>query len=84
MGPEALDKLALYHGDDLFLRGLITRLGYKCETVSYDRAERFAGESKYTLKKMLKLALKGAESGRMQPMSVPREPYGHTREALPF
>ena len=84
MGPEALDKLALYHGDDLFLRGLITRLGYKCETVSYDRAERFAGESKYTLKKMLKLALKGAESGRMQPMSVPREPYGHTREALEF
>lgn len=84
MGPEALDKLALYHGDDLFLRGLITRLGYKCETVSYDRAERFAGESKYTLKKMLKLALKGAKSGRMQPMSVPREPYGHTREALPF
>ena len=52
--------------------------------MSYDRAERFAGESKYTLKKMLKLALKGAESGRMQPMSVPREPYGHTREALPF
>lgn len=63
---------------------LITRLGLPCETVSYDRAERFAGESKYTLKKMLKLALKGAESGRMKPMSVPREPYGHTREALEF
>ncbi|MFR5969413.1 MAG: glycosyltransferase, partial [Oscillospiraceae bacterium] len=78
MDPEALDRLALYHGDDLFLRGLITRLGLPCETVSYDRAERFAGESKYTLKKMLKLALKGAESGRMKPMSVPREPYGHT------
>ena len=84
MDPEALDRLALYHGDDLFLRGLITRLGLPCETVSYDRAERFAGESKYTLKKMLKLALKGAESGRMKPMSVPREPYGHTREALEF
>ena len=38
MGPEALDALALYHGDDLFLRGLITRLGFPCETVSYDRA----------------------------------------------
>lgn len=84
MGPEALDRLALYHGDDLFLRGLITRLGYPCETVSYDRAERFAGESKYTLKKMLKLALKGMESGKTKPLSVPREPYGHTREALEF
>ena len=82
MGPEALDRLALYHGDDLFLRGLITRLGFECETVSYDRAERFAGESKYTLKKMLKLAAKGFTSGRMRPLSVAREPYGHTKELL--
>lgn len=84
MGPEALDALALYHGDDLFLRGLITRLGFECRTVSYDRAVRFAGESKYTLKKMLKLAARGMASGRMKPMSVPREPYTHTREALGF
>ena len=84
MGPEALDALALYHGDDLFLRGLITRLGFPCETVSYDRAERFAGESKYTIKKMLKLAARGFTSGRMKPMSVPREPYTHTKEALEF
>ncbi len=84
MGPEALDALALYHGDDLFLRGLITRLGFECETVSYDRSARFAGESKYTLKKMLKLAAKGAASGRMKPAAEPREPYGHTREALGF
>ena len=82
MGPEALDALALYHGDDLFLRGLITRLGFECETVSYDRAERFAGESKYTLKKMLKLAMKGFTSGRMKPMGVAREPYTHTKELL--
>ncbi len=82
MGPEALDALALYHGDDLFLRGLITRLGYKCETVSYDRAERFAGESKYTLKKMLKLAAKGFTSGRMRPLSVARKPYTHTKELI--
>ena len=82
MDPDALDALALYHGDDLFLRGLITRLGFKCETVSYDRAERFAGESKYTLKKMLKLAAKGFTSGRMRPMSVAREPYTHTKELI--
>lgn len=84
LSPAALDKLALYHGDDLFLRGLITRLDFKCETVYYDRRERFAGESKYTLRKMLKLAAKGAVSGRMKPESAPRLPYGHTREALPF
>ena len=82
MDPEALDALALYHGDDLFLRGLVTRLGFKCETVSYDRAERFAGESKYTLKKMLKLAAKGFASGRMLPMGVAREPYTHTKELI--
>ena len=70
MGPEALDKLALYHGDDLFLRGLITRLGYKCETVSYDRAERFAGESKYTLKKMLKLAFDGIIGFSDRPLTL--------------
>ena len=82
MDPEALDRLSLYHGDDLFLRGLITRLGCRCETVSYDRAERFAGESKYTLKKMLKLAAKGFASGKQRPMSVAREPYTHTKELI--
>lgn len=84
MDAQALDGLARFHGDDLFLRGLITRLGYEPEVVYYDRAERFAGESKYTLKKMLKLAARGMTSGRMKPAGVPRAPYGHTREALPF
>jgi len=84
LDAEALDALALYHGDDLFLRGLITRLGYTPEIVYYDRAERFAGESKYTLKKMLKLAAKGVTSGRMKPAETPRAPYGHTREVLPL
>lgn len=84
LDAEALDRLALYHGDDLFLRGLVTKLGFKPEIVYYDRAERFAGESKYTLKKMLKLAAKGATSGKMKPAATPRESYTHTREALPF
>lgn len=84
LGPEALDKLALYHGDDLFLRGLITRLGYPCEIVKYDRSERFAGESKYTIRKMFKLAAKGVASGRMKPMSIARNSYCHTREVLDF
>ncbi len=84
MDAEALDKLALFHGDDLFLRGLIVRLGYEPAVVYYDRSERFAGESKYTLKKMLKLAAKGVTSGRSKPEAVPRQPYTHTRELLPL
>lgn len=80
MDTDALDALALYHGDDLFLRGLTTRLGFPWEVVYYDRRERFAGESKYTLKKMLKLAAKGMASGRMKPSDRPRESYTHTKE----
>ncbi len=68
----ALDRLVLYHGDDLFLRGLTTRLGFPWETVVYDRSERVAGESKYTLHKMLKLAKDGLSCGKHKPQSIPR------------
>ena len=72
MDRPALEALSLYHGDDLFLRGLVNRLGAKVGTVTYDRRAREAGESKYTLKKMLKLALKGVECGRRKPEKTPR------------
>ena len=72
MDVPALQALSHYHGDDLFLRGLITRLGSKIGTVSYDRRAREAGESKYTLKKMVKLAVKGMECGRCRPSALPR------------
>ena len=58
--------------EDLFLRGLVTRLGLPLETVKYDRRARTAGESKYTLKKMLHLARRGFESGRMRPAAAPQ------------
>lgn len=72
MDSAALEALAHYHGDDLFLRGLVNRLGAKVGTVSYDRRAREAGESKYTIKKMVKLAVKGMECGRSRPQSEPR------------
>ena len=72
MDKKALEALSYYHEDDLFLRGLVNRLGAKVGVVTYDRRAREAGESKYTLKKMLKLALKGMECGRCRPKSVPR------------
>ena len=72
MSREAMRRLCLYHDENLFLRGMITRLGLPAETVSYDRTERVAGESKYTLKKMLKLAKDGFTCGKMKPKAEPR------------
>ncbi len=78
----ALDKLALYHDDDPFLRGLITRLGLDTATVEYTRTPRVAGESKYTLKKMVKLAIRGLTCGRCKPQDTPRPPDPHIAERL--
>lgn len=72
MSSEAIRRLCRFGTEDLFLRGLITRLELPTETVTYDRRARLAGESKYTLKKMLHLARRGFESGRMQPAESPQ------------
>lgn len=77
MDRIALEKMSYYHGDDLFLRGLATRLGLPIATVIYDRTARVAGESKYTLRKMMKLAMKGFTCDRVKPMDVPRPPEEH-------
>lgn len=67
MSAEAVRRLACYGTDDLFLRGLVTRLGMPIEKVRYDRFPRTAGESKYTLGKMLALAKRGFESRKAEP-----------------
>ena len=72
MSSEAVKRLCCFGTEDLFLRGLITRLGLPTEIVYYDRRARMAGESKYTLKKMLHLARRGFESGRMKAASAPQ------------
>ena len=82
MDKASLEALSRYHGDDLFLRGLITRLGARIGTVRYDRRAREAGESKYTLKKMVKLAVKGMECGRQKPRAVSRPSDPHIAEVL--
>ncbi len=82
MDRAALDKLALYHEEDPFLRGLATRLGLPIATVEYARAPRVAGESKYTLKKMLKLAIRGFTCGRCKPQDTPRPADPHIAERL--
>lgn len=67
MSAEAVRRLACFGTDDLFLRGLITRLELPIEKVYYDRLPRTAGESKYSLKKMLALAKSGFDSKKMLP-----------------
>ena len=82
MDKTALEKLSHYHGEDLFLRGLATRLGLPIAIVYYARTPRVAGESKYTLRKMMKLALKGFTCGRIKAMDTPRPPEDHIAENL--
>jgi glycosyltransferase involved in cell wall biosynthesis len=68
MGKRALDALAEYKEVNLFLRGLIPMLGYTTGFSYYSRAERFAGTSKYPLRKMLKFAFEGITSLSIKPI----------------
>ncbi len=62
MSKRALDGLAEFREVNLFLRGIVPMIGYPSDIVTYERAERFAGESKYPLKKMLSFAFEGITS----------------------
>lgn len=66
LSRDAAERLCHFHSEKLFLRGMVTRLGLPIQKVYYDRSERVAGESKYTLKKMLTLAKDGFACGRMK------------------
>lgn len=68
LGRRALSALSGYEEVNVFLRGLIPQLGFRTSCVYYDRAERFAGESKYPLRKMLALAWNGVTSFSAAPL----------------
>lgn len=68
MSRRALEGLAQFKEVNLFLRGIIPMIGYTSATVEYERGERFAGESKYPLKKMLKFAFEGITSLSTKPI----------------
>ena len=70
MSARALEALSSYREVNLFLRGIVPQIGYKTSTVTYARTERFAGESKYPLKKMLALAWDGITSFSLRPVSM--------------
>lgn len=63
-----LDNFENFKEVNLFLRGMFPLIGYKTDKVYYERAERFAGESKYPLKKMLNFAWDGITSFSVKPL----------------
>lgn len=70
MSRRSVDALREFGEVNLFLRGIIPKLGFNTATVYYDRSERIAGESKYPLRKMLALALQGVTSFSVFPLRV--------------
>jgi glycosyltransferase involved in cell wall biosynthesis len=70
MSKRALDALEQFEEVNLFLRGIVPLIGYKSSTVMYERNERFAGESKYPLKKMLAFAFDGITSFSVKPIRM--------------
>lgn len=69
MSRRALEALSKYDERNLFLRGIVPLLGYPAAIVPYERAERFAGETKYPLKKMLSFAIEGITSFSVKPLT---------------
>ncbi|HHW45612.1 MAG TPA: glycosyltransferase family 2 protein [Clostridiales bacterium] len=70
LSRRALEGLSEFSEVNLFLRGIVPLIGYKSACVYYDRSERFAGESKYPLKKMLSFALDGITSFSIKPLRI--------------
>lgn len=70
MSKRALDGLAEFPERNMFLRGMVPLVGYRSTSVYYDRSERFAGESKYPLKKMLSFAFDGITSFSISPIRM--------------
>lgn len=70
MSRRALEGLAEFGEVNLFLRGLVPLVGYRSDVVTYDRAERFAGESKYPFRKMLAFAVDGITSFSVKPIRM--------------
>ncbi|NOW87142.1 glycosyltransferase involved in cell wall biosynthesis [Clostridium beijerinckii] len=70
MSKRALEGLDQFKEVNLFLRGMVPLIGYKYSIVEYERHERFAGESKYPLKKMIAFALDGITSLSVKPIRI--------------
>ncbi|EUJ27466.1 glycosyl transferase [Listeria floridensis FSL S10-1187] len=70
LSKRALKEFLNYKEENMFIRGIIPLLGFKSTKVYYDRNERFAGESKYPLKKMISFAVDGITSFSIAPIRM--------------
>ena len=70
MSKRAVEEMLKFKEVNLFLRGIVPLVGFKSDSVYYERAERFAGESKYPLKKMLSFAVDGITSFSIKPIRM--------------
>ncbi len=70
MSKRAVEGLAQFKEVNLFLRGIVPMVGYRTDSVYYERNQRFAGESKYPLKKMLAFATEGITSLSIKPIRL--------------
>lgn len=70
LSKKALDALSEYQETNLFLRGLIPTMGFASDVVYFDVKEREAGHSKYTLGKMMTLAMDGITSMSVRPLRM--------------
>ena len=70
LSQKALNVLAKFEEINLFIRGVVPLIGFRSCSVYYSRGERFAGESKYPLKKMILFALDGIASFSIVPLRI--------------
>lgn len=70
MSRRAIEHLREFKEVNLFIRGIVPLIGFKSGKVYYDRAERYAGRSKYPLKKLLAFAWNGITSFSILPLRL--------------
>lgn len=70
MSKRAVEQLSHFKERNLFLRGIVPLIGYNTTSVYYERNERFAGESKYPLRKMINFAIDGITSFSVKPVRL--------------
>ena len=70
LSRQAIDALKEFREVNLFLRGIVPLIGFSSSNVYYERVERFAGESKYPLMKMISFALEGITSFSVTPLRI--------------
>ena len=70
LSTRAVKTLLHYEERNLFLRGIVTQLGYKTDCVYYSRQKRMAGKTKYPFRKMLSFAVEGITSFSVKPLKM--------------